>query len=242
LILPVAIGVRGGGSGGAAAPPGLKNFRANSVFRANASCSTFGMWKVYSIQLKFSGKLFFRASANWSKFLNVKRRFNTVKNFRATVFSGQAQVAQKFWMQKVHSIQWNFSGPLCFSGQALVAQKSCMIKRYIQYYEFRAPSVFQGKRKLLKTTECKKYIQLQWKFQGKLCFQGKHKLLKILNVKSIFNTVNFFRAALFFLGKRKLLKNCELWNIFNSVYIHLGAIRAIWASVVCNLDQSRDWL
>ena len=107
-----------------------ENFRGNSVFRANASCSTFGMWKVYSIQLKFSGKLFFRASANWSKFLNVKRRFNTVKNFRATVFSGQAQVAQKFWMQKVHSIQWNFSGPLCFSGQALVAQKSCMIKIY----------------------------------------------------------------------------------------------------------------
>jgi len=28
------IGVRGGGAGGAADPPGLKNFRANSVFRA----------------------------------------------------------------------------------------------------------------------------------------------------------------------------------------------------------------
>ena len=25
-------------------------------------------------------------------------------------------------------------------------------------------------------------------------------------------------------------------------YIHLGPIRAIWASVVCNLDQSHDWL
>jgi len=30
------IGVRGGESGGAAAPPGLKIFRANSVFRASA--------------------------------------------------------------------------------------------------------------------------------------------------------------------------------------------------------------
>jgi len=29
----IIIGVRGGGSGGAAAHPGLKNFRANSVFR-----------------------------------------------------------------------------------------------------------------------------------------------------------------------------------------------------------------
>jgi len=34
----VFIGVRGGESEGAVAPPGLKNFRANSVFRASASC------------------------------------------------------------------------------------------------------------------------------------------------------------------------------------------------------------
>jgi len=27
-------------------------------------------------------------------------------------------------------------------------------------------------------------------------------------------------------------------NIFNTLYIHLGVIRVIWASVVCNLDQS----
>jgi len=26
------------------------------------------------------------------------------------------------------------------------------------------------------------------------------------------------------------------------VYIHLGAIRVIWAGVVCNQDQRRDWL
>ena len=51
-----------------------------------------------------------------------------------------------------------------------------------------------------------------------------------------------FRATLFFQGKRKLLKNREREKIFNTVYIHLGAIRAIWASVVCNLDQSHDWL
>jgi len=31
-------------------------------------------------------------------------------------------------------------------------------------------------------------------------------------------------------------------KIFNKVYIHLGAIRVIWASVVCNQDQRRDWL
>jgi len=42
-----------------------------------------------------------------------------------------------------------------------------------------------------------------------------------------------------------LLKNPEGWKIFLcsvfSVY-SVGVIRVIWASVVCNLDQSRDWL
>jgi len=32
------IGVRGGGSGRGCSPPGLKKFRANSVFRASATC------------------------------------------------------------------------------------------------------------------------------------------------------------------------------------------------------------
>jgi len=58
-------GVRGRG---AAAPTGLKIFRANSVFSASASCS---------------------------KILNDKKYFNTVKSFRSTLFSQQAQVAQK---------------------------------------------------------------------------------------------------------------------------------------------------
>jgi len=31
-------------------------------------------------------------------------------------------------------------------------------------------------------------------------------------------------------------------KIFNTAYIHLGVIRVIWASVLCNLDQSREWL
>jgi len=34
--------------------------------------------------------------------------------------------------------------------------------------------------------------------------------------------------------------NAEI--MFNTVRIHLGMIRAIWASVACNLDQSHDWL
>jgi len=72
----------------------------------------------------------------------------------------------------------------------------------------------QGKRKLLKNPECKKYIQYSEKFRGN---------------------------SVFFQGKRKLLKNRQLWKNLNTV-IRLGAIRVIWASVVCDQDQRRDWL
>jgi len=91
-----------------------------------------------------------------------------------------------------------------------------MFKVCIQYSEnFQGNSVFQGKRSCSKILNCEKYIQYSEKFLGKLCFQCK----------------------------RKLLKNRELWKNFNTVYIiHFGAIRVIWASVGCNLDQSRDWL
>ena len=71
-----------------------------------------------------------------------------------------------------------FQGKLCFSGQAQVVQNSWKQKIHIQCSEFRAPSAFQGKRKLLRTPECKKYIQYSEKFHGNSVFQGKRKLLK----------------------------------------------------------------
>ena len=100
--------------------------------------------------------------------------------------------------------------------------------------------VFRTSAKLLKNPECKKYTQYSENFQGKLYLQGKPKLLKILKVKGIFNTVKNFRATLFFQGKHKLLKIVNGKKIFNAVCIHMGVICVIWASVVCNLDQSRD--
>ena len=61
-------------------------------------------------------------------------------------------------------------------------------------------------------------------------------------MENMFNAVKIFRAAVFFRVNAcySTIVNCE--KIFNTVYIHLGAIRVIWASVVCNLDQCRDWL
>jgi len=55
-----------------------------------------------------------------------------VKIFRETLFSGQAQVAQKSWKQKVYSLQWKFSEQLCY---------------------------FQAKRKLLQNRELRKKFQ-----------------------------------------------------------------------------------
>jgi len=79
-----------------------------------------------------------------------------------------------------------------------------------------------------------------------LFFRASASCSNILNVKSIFNIVKIFRANSVFHCKLRIAQNSWMVrNIFNtvySVYIHLGVIRAIWASVVCNLDQSRDWL
>jgi len=69
----------------------LKNFRANSVFRASAIVAQKSwMIKKYFSTVKNSGAtLFFRASASCSKILNDKKYiFNTVKNSRQLSFSG----------------------------------------------------------------------------------------------------------------------------------------------------------
>ena len=102
------------------------------------------------------------------------------------------------------------------SNRSVVQKKRC--GNAVQYSEFRANSVSQGKRKV---------AQRSWM------------------VKNILNTVKIFRANSVFQGKSKSLKNPERWKIFqyNVVGVYsLGVIRVISASVMCNLDQSRDWL
>jgi len=62
-------------------------------------------------------------------------------------------------------------------------------------------------------------------------------------VRNIFNTVKILKT-LFFKASASCSKILNSENIFNTVFsiYSLGAIRVIWASVVCNLDLSRDWL
>jgi len=62
---------RGVGEGGR--PQGLKNFRANSVFRARASCSKIlNDEKYFNTVKKSRATLFFWASASCSKLLIIK--------------------------------------------------------------------------------------------------------------------------------------------------------------------------
>jgi len=196
-----------------------KNFRATLFFRTSASCSKMLNNKKYMFNTvkNIRATLFFRASASCSKILNVKSIFHTVKNFWATLFfrasascskllndkkyifstvnsgnlcfSGQAQVAQKSWMIKIHvQNQWKISGQLCFSGQAHGnCSKILNVKVYTILRKFLDNFDFQGKRKLLKTRECITYIQYSEKFQGTLFFRASAGYSKSLNNKSIYS-------------------------------------------------------
>jgi len=108
---------------GAAALPGLKNFRAT------ASCSKILNNKIYFSTVKNSrATLFFRASASCSKILNDKKTCsNTVKNIRATLF---------------------FRESAC----KLLKYSECK-KYIPYSETFLGNSVFQGKRTLLKNLE-----------------------------------------------------------------------------------------
>jgi len=103
----------------------LKNFRANSVFRASASCSKILNAKsIFQYSEKLQGTLFFRANASCSKILNVKIKLDTVKNFRAhSVFQGKRKLLKNPECKKYIQYSEKFQGTLYFLGQAQVAQK-----------------------------------------------------------------------------------------------------------------------
>ena len=110
------------------------------------------------------------------------------------------------------------SGQICqmFSMETMIWKWSTK-RQPSRFEKFQGNLCFQDKRKLLKNPEWLKIYSMQWKISGQLCFSGQAKVAqKSWTVKS-FNAVYL-------------------------MYIHLGVIHVIWASVVCNLHQSRDWL
>ena len=105
------------GVGGGGCPPGLKIFRANSVFRASASCSKILNDNKYFNTVKNSrATLFFRANASCSKILNDKKYIFSIVNSGDPLFFRASASCSK--LLHVKCIQWKTSGQLCFSGQA----------------------------------------------------------------------------------------------------------------------------
>jgi len=72
----------------------LKIFRANSVFRASASCSkTLNDKKYFNTVKNPMATLFFRASASCSKILNGKKYIQYSENFQGnSVLQGKREL------------------------------------------------------------------------------------------------------------------------------------------------------
>ena len=91
--LGVVINVRGGGVGEGCLPPGLETFQGKRKLLKIPENKKY----IFST-VNLGHPLLFRASANSSKLLNVKSIFNTVKNFRATLFFSASATCSKFCM------------------------------------------------------------------------------------------------------------------------------------------------
>jgi len=132
--------------------------------------------KACSIQCKISGHpLFFRASAcTLLKTPECKKYIPYSKKLQDTLcFSRQAQVTQKFWMQKVLSTQRKIYEQLCFPGQAQVAQNSWMYNVYSIQWKIPRQLCFLGQEQVTQNSWIIKNIYLvQW-IQGTPCFLGQ---------------------------------------------------------------------
>jgi len=104
-----------------------------------------------------------------------------LKNSGQTLFSGKAQVVQKFWKIKNISIQWKTSGQILFFRTSAGCSKFWKIKTI---------------------------YSIQW-IQGTLFFRASTSCSKVLNVKAILNTVKNFMTKSVFRASAKFLKNPE---------------------------------
>jgi len=121
------------------------------------------------------------------------------KNSGQTLFSGQAQVAQKSWVIKNISIQWKIPGQLCFSSQAQVAQKSWMIKNMYSVQWIQGTLCFSGQAQVAQNSWMLKVYSIEWKISGELCFPGQaQSCSKILNGKKYIQYSEQFQDKLCF--------------------------------------------
>ena len=152
-----SIGVRGGGSWGAAAP--LSWIISGQTLFSGQAQDAQKSWMIKNIliQWKIWERLVFStASASCSKILNDKKYFNIVQIFRATLFFRASASSSKILNVKIYSLYWKISGQTLFLGQAQAAQKSWTVKNVFNAVEnSTANSDFQGKVKKISI----RYIQ-----------------------------------------------------------------------------------
>jgi len=157
---------------GAAAPPGLKIFRANSVFQGKRKLLKTPENKKYIFStVNLGHPLFLRASASCSKILNDIKYFNRVKNSRETLpFRASASCSKL-----LNVCSENFQGNCVFFRASTSCSKILNDKKYIFNTEekFQCNSVFHAQAQLAQNSECEKYVPYSGKFQGKLCFSGQ---------------------------------------------------------------------
>ena len=123
-----------------------------------------------------------------------------LEKFRAhSDLQGKRSVAQKSWMQKVYSIQWEI-------------QAKCMLFKILndKKYIFNTMNsghtlFFRASASCSKILKDKKYLNAGKIFRANTVFQGNLKLFKILNDNNcIFNTISGY--TMFFRESAKLLK------------------------------------
>ena len=135
-----------------------------------------------------------------------------------TLFSGQAQVAQKYWMVKNISIQWTISGQLWFSGQAQVARKHWMIKNIYSIQLIQGTLCFSGQAQVAQKCWMMKTISIQWEISGQLCFSSQLQVVqKSWMIKNLYS-IHLIQGTVWFSGQAQVAqKSWMIKNIFNTV-------------------------
>ena len=145
-------------------------------------------------------------------------RLPGLKNSGQTLFSGKAQVAQKFWKIKNISIQWKISGQILFFRASAGYSKFWMIKNIYSIQWIQGTLCFSGQARVAQKSWKIKNISTQWKVSGHtLLFRASTSCSKIPNVKTIFNTVKNFRETSVFRASASCSSILNVESILNTV-------------------------
>jgi len=102
---------------------------------------------------------------------------------------------------------------------------------------------FQGKRKLFKILDDKNYKQYSIQIQSTLCVSGQAQVAKnperekYIQYSGKLCFSGLAQSCSKILNGKKYIQDSENFSVYS-----LGGEPCNWATAVCNMDQSRDWL